>query len=137
MRRILCGLAFAAIVIVAPAHADTRLYVGFQTDSRHAPPPPRIVLDVEPRVEVVHEVEVVTDPRCEDDTFRWHGQWYLSRGGYWYHTRAWGSPWLALDVHRVPRAILTLPRERWKHRVWQEERREDRREDRRERRHDR
>lgn len=129
----LTSLAIVSVcALAAPVHADNRVFIGFHLDSRNAPPAPRIVIESEPRVEVVREVQVVNDPRFDDDMFRWHGRWFVCRDGWWYRANTWRGPWVFTDVHRVPRPIIDLPHERWKHRVWAEERREERREDRRE-----
>ena len=115
MRKALFAAAFVACTLAAPAHAGPDVWLGFPVDFRHAPTAPRIVITSEPRVEVVREVAVVEDPRCDDDMFRYHDSWYVMRNRYWYRSASWRGPWLAVDVHRVPREIIEVPRAKWKH----------------------
>jgi hypothetical protein len=90
-------------------------YLGFTTDVVNAPPPPREVVVVEPAVTAVEGgVYVVTDPTVRHDMFRFGAAWYLYSGGYWYRSATYRGPFAVVEVRRVPRPVLTLPRERWR-----------------------
>lgn len=110
---------FAAALLLAsqaqPLHAETQTWFGFQVGISGGNAPPPVVFDTEPRVVYVNDVYVVDDDRCSDDVFRHGNVWYRLRGGYWYRSRHWRGPWVAMDVRRVPERVLVVPARHWKH----------------------
>lgn len=115
MRRTLLAAAIAACAFATTAQAGTEVWFGFPVDFHRAPPPPRVVVVSEPRVEFVQDIGIVDDPRCSDDMFRYHDRWYVERNNYWYRAASWRGPWMVVDVRSVPRPIFDVPRERWHH----------------------
>ena len=86
--RIASGL-FAVVLLGALAgaeRADARVdvHVGVAV-----PPPPTVVFEHEPEVTVVPSTDVYYVPNQDYDLFRYHGVWYLNRGGYWYTARTY------------------------------------------------
>ena len=143
MRKTLIAAAIATCAFASTAGAATQVWFGFPIDFQHAPRSPKIVIVSEPRLEMLQDIGVVNDPRCDDDMFRYHDSWYVVRNNYWYRSATWRGPWVVVDVRTVPRPIFDVPRERWRHhplggppgqlkKMRRAERREDRREDRRE-----
>ncbi len=141
MRKTLIVAAVAACAFASTAGAATQGWFGFPIDYHRAPPPPRVVITTEPRIEVLQDIGIVNDPHCNDDMFRYHDSWYVARNNYWYRSANWRGPWTVVDVRTVPRPIFDVPRERWHHhplggppgqmkKLRREERREDRRDDR-------
>ena len=47
--------------------------------------------------------------------FRYGGFWFVFDDGYWYRARAYRGPFSVVDVRYVPRQVLTLPPNHWKH----------------------
>ena len=62
------------------------------------------------------QVYVVDDRRVGDDEFRYGVFWYVYRARWWYRARHWNGPFVAIEPREVPRAIITVPPGRWKHR---------------------
>jgi hypothetical protein len=91
--------------------------VGISVSLSNAPPPPVIVVREEPRVVVVpgSSVYVVEDDRYSCDTFRYGVYWYLYNEGWWYRARSYAGPFRVVEARYVPRAIMTVPPQRWKH----------------------
>ncbi len=93
----------------------SRTYLGFSVGIDNAPPPPRVEFEQAPATEEVPGAGVFVVDDSDYDMFQCDGYWYMSYGGYWYRAPSYSGPFLVVDVHRVPRQILTLPHERWKH----------------------
>lgn len=119
MRRSLGFLATSSIVatLACASMAGAETYFGFTIGLGNAPPPPRLVFEREPAVEVVvvsgRPVNVVQDVDC--DMFRYGSYWYVSDGAYWYRAPRYRGPFVAVDVRRVPRTVLSVPGRHWKH----------------------
>lgn len=82
-------------------------------------PPPAYRFDHPPQTSMVagSQVYVVDDRRVPDDVFRYGVFWYVYRGHSWYRARSWNGPYAGIEPRDVPRAIITVPPGRWKHRV--------------------
>jgi len=93
-------------------------YLGFSVGVVDAPPPPRIVFVGEPAVVVATgtSVYVVTSTPVDCDMFRYGSSWYVYYQGFWYRSRSVSGPYAVLDVRYVPRAVVSLPAEHWRHR---------------------
>lgn len=107
--------ALPALVLASCVPGTT--YLGFTTGVASAPPPPREVVVAEPAVALVADgVYVVTDPGVRYDMFRFGATWYVYSDGYWYRGASYRGPFAVVDVRHVPRPVLTVPRDGWKHR---------------------
>lgn len=135
MRRILRGIEHAALPILvtmlavscAPvlyADSGASTYFGFTIGVESAPPPPRLHFRERPRYERVERssVRVVVSPDPGCDLFAYGGGYYLFTDGYWYRSSRYDGPYRVVEVHRVPRAVLTVPEQHWHHRPhWAQE----------------
>ncbi len=115
------GVALLALASCAPelySSGGTSTYFGFTLGVESAPPPPRLLFRDTPRYEDVEDsdVRVVDSPDPDCDLFAFQGWYYLYAGGYWYRSDRYDGPYAVVEVRRVPRAVLTVPDERWHHR---------------------
>jgi hypothetical protein len=116
------ALAAVAVMLVscAPAYmtnGETRTYLGF-TLGITSDPPPVLAFQAAPRMDVIEdsEVQIIECPDPNADLFQYDGVCYLYRSGYWYRGDRYDGPYRAVDVHRVPRAVLNVPADHWRHR---------------------
>ena len=116
------NVVFACIVcaaLLAAQPASPARYYGFAVGITNAPPPPVIRLAHEPHAVLATDamVYVVDDAslRFDGDLFRYGQYWFAYTRGYWYRARAHSGPYAVLDVRKVPRAIIGVPRRMWKH----------------------
>lgn len=114
-RRWILGALLAVAVCAPPAHAEVRTYFGFTIGVHGGSPPPAFVFTDEPHVVYVNQVAVVDDRRCDDDVFSCQGAWWRYHDGWWYRSRRWRGPWEGVDVRYVPRRVIDVPGERWRH----------------------
>jgi hypothetical protein len=91
-------------------------YFGFSVGISSAPPPPRVVFVERPSVMMVPGTSVYVVQNTSYDVFQYGSFFYMSSGGYWYRSGGYGQSFEACDVRRVPRAVLTVPGNHWKHR---------------------
>lgn len=113
-RQVIGSLALAlAVGFASPAAAGTAF--GFQIGIAGAPPPPRVVYDVQPRMVFVPEANVymVQSPDASCDEFNVGPYWYMCSGDYWYRSTSYGGPFFAIDVRSVPSRIFTVEPDRW------------------------
>lgn len=117
MRLTRFGILLLAL-LPAPAFA-ARLYYGFLVGVTQAPAPPAPRSAREPRLVRANDamVFVAQDDqfRFDGDLFRYGQYWFAYDHGYWYRARTHRGPYTVLDVRKVPRAILGVPRSFWKH----------------------
>ena len=117
-RSVMFGCALCAALLV-PQTASSRLYYGFTVGVLRAPPPPAIRMFREPRTVLTGDamVYMANDPalRLDGDLFRYGQYWFVYSKGYWYRARAHRGPYAVIDVLKVPRAIIGVPRKMWKH----------------------
>jgi hypothetical protein len=99
------------LALPATAAAETSAWASFQFGvSTGAPPPP---LTAAPAMVFVGGVSVA-DARCADDVFRHGGTWWRYAGGWWWRSASWRGPWAAVDVRKVPVAVVQVPAGHWK-----------------------
>src|SRR5262245_14619489 len=114
---VFAGLVVAALLPASPARAGR--YYGFAVGVANAPPPPVIRLAHEPHLVLSGDAMVyVADDealRFDGDLFRYGQYWFAYTRGYWYRARAHSGPYTVIDVRKVPRAIIGVPRRMWKH----------------------
>ena len=117
-RHVACGLVLGAVGLIA-SPALSASYYGFRVGITNAPAAPRIRVAREPHLQRATDamVYVVADPqfRFDGDLFRYGQYWFAYAGGFWYRARSHRGPYAVMDVRRVPRAILGVPRPLWKH----------------------
>jgi hypothetical protein len=77
-------------------------------------PPPRVVIYEEPVLVVVPGTPVYVVENSSYDMFRYGSFWYLSSGTTWYRASAPSGPYVAVEVRRVPKPVLTVPARHWK-----------------------
>jgi hypothetical protein len=119
MKRAL-GVACALCAVLLSAHpASSSTYYGFALGTMDAPRPPMIRQGREPHAVLASDamVYVVDDPslRFDGDLFRYGQYWFAYTRGYWYRARSHRGPYAVLEVRKVPRAIIGVPRRMWKH----------------------
>jgi len=99
----------------APLDMGSSTYVGFSLDISSAPPPPRVVFVEQPSVAIIPGSSVYVVQNSEYDVFQYGGYFWLETGGYWYRSSSYDRPFTVCEVQRVPRSVLTVPRQHWKH----------------------
>jgi hypothetical protein len=115
MRRHLLWPLLLLALSCSPYETGSSTYFGFSIGYSNAPPPPRVVFVERPAFVTVPGTTVLVVENTDYDVFRYGSYIYLSSGGYWYRTRSYSEPFVACDVRRVPRAVLTVPAPQWKH----------------------
>lgn len=114
---VLTSVVCAALLCAAPVSAAR--YYGFAVGVTNAPPPPVIRQAREPHVVLANDamVYVVDDAslRFDGDLFRYGQYWFAYSHGFWYRARAHSGPYAVMDVRKIPRAIIGVPRKMWKH----------------------
>jgi hypothetical protein len=98
------------------AGAQTRTYFGFSVGAGNAPPPPRVYdTYYSDDLSLVPGTQVYVVNNSDDDMFRYGRYWYVMRDGYWYRARRYQGPYIAVDVRRVPYAVVSVPERNWHH----------------------
>jgi hypothetical protein len=119
MKRLSVSACVLGLVLLAASPASSKGYFGFAVGVANAPRPPVIALTSEPHALLASDamVYVVDDValRFEGDLFRYGQYWFAYTSGYWYRARSHQGPYTVIEVHKVPRAILGVPRKLWKH----------------------
>jgi hypothetical protein len=123
MRRIVtCAIVLGASLLLSLLSASpsaAAVYYGFTIGVTNAPPPPVVRKLREPHCVRANDamVYVVDDERADldADAFRYGQYWFIYARGYWYRGMEFRGPYSVIDVRRVPRAILGVPRSHWKH----------------------
>ena len=97
--------------------ASAATYFGFPVGVNHAPPPPRVVYTIEPRMEHMNHTHVMVmngdDPGY--DMFQYGSWYYMNNGDYWYRANSYRGPFVAVDARQVPRQVYAVPAEHWRH----------------------
>jgi hypothetical protein len=109
------GCAFVTMVAGSAALAETRL--GVSINLGNAPPPPVVVVQRAPRTVWLPEerLYVVQDTDWDYDTFQVGSFWYSYDNGWWYRSRSWRGPYVAIDYRDVPVSVQRVPPGHWKH----------------------
>jgi hypothetical protein len=103
-RCLLAGAAIAAAIgFSEPAQAEVSVNINLG--------PPPIVVSAPPAVVMIpgSQVHFVPDPSI--DVFFYGGYWWSPRGERWYRARAYNGPWGVIERHRIPRAVIYMPRD--------------------------
>ena len=105
-RCLLAGAAIAAAIgFSEPARAEVSVGVNINLG-----PPPIVVAEPPQVVMIPHsQVHFVPDPNI--DVFFYGGYWWSPRGEQWYRARAYNGPWGVIDLQRVPRSVVYMPRD--------------------------
>ena len=93
----------AAIGFSEPARAEVSVNINLG--------PPPIVVAEPPGVVMIPQSQVHFVPDPHIDVFFYGGYWWSPRGEQWYRSRAYKGPWGVIERHRVPRAVLYVPRD--------------------------
>jgi len=115
MRKLLLGgLLLGTLAAVSPASARTN--VGLSILIGNAPPPPRVVYVREPEWVYVPEerVYVIDNEDLPYDTFRYGSYVYIYNDGYWYRSRSYRGPFVAIHREYVPRQIFYVSENRYR-----------------------
>ena len=105
-RCLLAGAAIAAAVgFSGPARAEVSVGINVNLG------PPPIVVSAPPAVVMIphSQVHFVPDPNI--DVFFYGGYWWSPRGEQWYRARAYNGPWGVIELQRVPRSVVYMPRD--------------------------
>jgi len=109
-------LALLLVGSATAASAQTRTYFGFSVGVSNAPPPPRIYdTYYSDDLSLVPGTQVYVVNSSDYDMFRYGRYWYVMRDGYWYRARRYQGPYIAVDVRRVPYAVVSVPEGQWRH----------------------
>lgn len=114
MKKLLLGsLLLGTLAAVPSAFAATN--VGLSILIGNAPPPPRVVYVREPRWDYIPEerVYVVDDQDLPYDYFRYGTYVYIYNDGYWYRSRSYRGPFVAIRREYVPRQIFYVSSNRY------------------------
>lgn len=95
--------AAAALAATAPARAEVSVNVNIG--------PPPIVVAEPPAVVMIPQSRVYFAPDPHVDIFFYGGYWWSPRGPQWYRAKAYNGPWVVMESHRVPRAVMYVPRD--------------------------
>ncbi len=119
MKRTALWVFVVCAALLAPQSAWCRQYYGFAVGVANAPRPPQIRIAREPHALLASDamVYVVDDPavRFDGDLFHYGQYWFAYTRGFWYRARAPRGPYAVIDVLKVPRAIIGVPRKLWTH----------------------
>jgi hypothetical protein len=119
MKRVRVFACAVCTVLLSASPASSAAYYGFTVGVADAPRPPVIRMAREPHALLANDamVYVVDDDalRFDGDLFRYGQYWFAYTRGYWYRARSHRGPYALLEVHKVPRAIIGVPRKLWKH----------------------
>ena len=111
------SVVFAALLV--PHSVWSRQYYGFSVGVANAPRPPVIRVAREPHALLASDamVYVVDDAavRFDGDLFHYGQYWFAYTRGFWYRARGPRGPYAVIDVLKVPRAIIGVPRKLWAH----------------------
>jgi hypothetical protein len=110
MKKIKIGLALIGAIFitltwsVAPSSAGVNVHVGIGI-----PLPPPLVIPVPPPVVPIPRTSVYFPPTIDVEILFFGGYWYRPYQDHWFRSRSYNGPWVFLEPHRVPRALIGLP----------------------------
>ncbi len=110
MKKLKIGLVFIGAIFipilssVAPSPAEVKVSVGIGI-----PLPPPLVIRVPPPVIPIPRTNVYFPPTIDVDILFFGGYWYRPYQDHWFRARAYNGPWVFVEPHRVPRAVIDLP----------------------------
>lgn len=119
MKTTFAGVALLTLALATPTFSNPSVQIGLSIGN--APPPPVVVYRRSPRwVMVPHQsVYVVNDDNLGYDYFRYGGLFYIYNSGYWYRSRSYRGPFVAIEQRSVPAPFWSLRERddyRWRHR---------------------
>lgn len=119
MKRVRIFACAVCAVLLSSHPAASAAYYGFTVGVADAPRAPMIRMAREPHALLASDamVYVVEDAtlRFDGDLFHYGQYWFAYTRGYWYRARSHRGPYSVIEVHKVPRAIIGVPRKLWKH----------------------
>ena len=119
MKRTVVWVFVVCSALWAPHSAESKQYYGFTIGTRNAPRPPVVRVAAAPHALLASDamVYVVDDAsaRFDGDLFHYGQYWFAYTRGFWYRARSPRGPYAVIDVLKVPRAIIGVPRKLWKH----------------------
>jgi hypothetical protein len=93
--------AAAALAVAGPAQAEVNVNINLG--------PPPIVVAEPPAVVAIPQTRVYFAPDPHVDVFFYGGYWWSPRGPRWYRAKAYNGPWVVIEPHRVPKAVVYVP----------------------------
>ena len=119
MKRAVVLACAVSAVLLSSRIASSAAYYGFSVGIANAPRPPVIRMAREPHALLAGDAMVyVADDaalRFDGDLFHYGQYWFAYTRGYWYRARSHRGPYAVIEVRKVPRAIIGVPRKLWKH----------------------
>lgn len=94
-------LIAASLAVAAPARSQVNVQLNI------GQPPPVIV--AQPVLVPVSASPVMYAPSYGSDLFFYDGRYYTVRDDRWYSSARLNSPWVAITIGRVPRAVVAVP----------------------------
>ena len=110
MKKVKIGLVFIGAVFiiitssVAPSPAEVNVNVGIGI-----PLPPPLVIPVPPPMIPIPRTYVYFPPTIDVDILFFGGYWYRPHQDHWFRARSYNGPWIFVEPHRIPRAVISLP----------------------------
>lgn len=117
MKKLSTVMAGCALVMSLAGSAYAQTGVRFNLSLGNAPPPPVVVVQHAPRTMWLPDsrVAVVVDRDFDTDMFQSGAFWYTYNDGWWYRSRSWRGPFIAIDYRDVPRGVQMVPARHWRH----------------------
>lgn len=116
MKRFLPCCLLLALIVSAPAAAATSVSVGITLGN--APPPPVMGFHSEPQFTIMaHTGLGYYEGHCDYDYFRYGRYFYVYSGNYWYRSKHYRGPFVAIHESYVPTVFYGLHDRgyRWHH----------------------
>jgi len=112
---LLLGLALAVALgtTYAPAGAATSVSVNLRIGDPY--PGGELRFEQRPDVVMIPESRVYYVSNSDYDVFRYGKFWYLCDDGVWFRARAMRGPFLHIAFSTVPRSVIYVPENHWKH----------------------
>jgi hypothetical protein len=108
------AIALAGLLVMSCAPYGSNYY-GFSLDISNAPPP-RFAFERQPDLFLIAGTDIYeVDADLGYDGFRCDNRWYVNDNGYWYVAADYRGPFTIVSARAVPRRVLTLPDNRWRH----------------------
>ena len=110
MKKIKIGLALIGAIFITltwsvdPSSAGVNVHVGIGI-----PLPPPLVIPVPPPVVPIPRTSVYFPPTIDVEILFFGGYWYRPYQDHWFRARSYNGPWVFVESHRVPHAVISLP----------------------------
>lgn len=86
----------------SPAEVNVNIGIGI-------PLPPPLIIPVPPPMIPIPQTNVYFAPTVDVDILFFGGNWYRPYRDHWFRARFYNGPWVFIETHRVPRAVVSLP----------------------------